>query len=59
MERKAGDGGRWGVDRTDVAWVREEAKPRAMVTNDPRTPRRCERTGSVRIEMTSARSSRP
>ena len=58
MERKAGDGGRWGVDRTDVAWAREEAKPRAMVTNDPRSPRRCERSGG-RIEMTSARVSRP
>ena len=56
--RGAGDGGRRGVDRTDVAWARGEAKPRAMVTNDPMSPGRCERSGG-RIEMTSARLSRP
>jgi len=57
LVRGAGDGGRWGVGRTDVAWARGEARPRAMVTNDPRNPERCERSG--RIEMTSARESRP
>ena len=57
MEREAGDDGGWGVDRTGVAWTRGEAKTRAMVTNDPRSPLRV--GGGVRIMMTSARFSRP
>jgi hypothetical protein len=36
--RTSGDDGGWGVDRTDVAWVRGY---RALVTNDPRRPARC------------------
>ena len=55
--RRAGDDDGRGVDRTGAAWRRGEAKPRAMVTNDPRRPLRCERTG--RIMMTSARCSWP
>ena len=49
--RGAGDGGGRGVDRTDVAWARGEAKTRAMVTNDPRSPVRCERTGPDRDDL--------
>jgi hypothetical protein len=45
------------VDRTDVAWMRGEAKPRALVTNDPKSPELCARWD--RIMMTSARESRP
>ncbi len=55
--RRAGDDGGRGVDRTDVAWARGEAKTRAMVTNDPKRPLRCE--GDGRIMMTSARCSWP
>ena len=55
--RGAGDDGRRGVDRTDVAWARGEANTRAMVTKDPMSPARCERAG--RIMMTSARVSWP
>ncbi len=55
--RRAGDDGGRGVDRTDVAWVRGETKTRALVTNDPMSPARCERSG--RIMMTSARASWP
>jgi hypothetical protein len=53
-EKRAGDDGGWGVDRTDVAWERGEAKTRALVTNDPSKPVR-----GGRIMMTSARVSRP
>jgi hypothetical protein len=56
-ERGSGDDGGWGVDRTDVAWTRGEAKPRALVTNDPKIPELCARRD--RIMMTSARGSRP
>jgi hypothetical protein len=55
--RGAGDDGGRGVGRTDVAWARGEANTRAMVTNDPMSPARCERAG--RIMMTSARLSWP
>jgi hypothetical protein len=58
IEREAGDDGGWGVDRTGVAWMRGEAKTRAMVTNDPKKPLRVVGCG-VRIMMTSARFSRP